>query len=366
MDKFNSATIVLGSNRIGGSEIQIKRLSEKLVKDYKINVTIVFAGMPNINPFKKTVDFIGINKIYYLYHNKFLNKKYSLKLFDLIFKNYNSDLYYCIGTGIPLLIANKLNKEKFPNIIIGIRNERFVYEKEHYSFISKYLPRRIKIICNSNIIKRSLVENNLAIKENINIINNGINLKSTSNKNIKNVYNVMFCGNLRKVKDPMFFLNVVKAMTLEIPEINYIVVGDGPLKKKIQEYILTNNISDKIKLIGHVKNDLIPYYSVDLLFNSSKSEGCSNSILEALSNGIPVVASNTPGNKEILYNKKFGYLFKKGDLNSAIKGITHFYSQKVNNGISHYDSAETYIKKSYSIENMVDQHIKYFNYIIKI
>ena len=61
----------------------------------------------------------------------------------------------------------------------------------------------------------------------------------------------------------------------------------------------------------HVQNDTKNF---DLLISPSLYEGCSNSVIEAINHNLFVMASNCPGgNSEILYNEKFGKLFKTND-----------------------------------------------------
>ena len=55
---------------------------------------------------------------------------------------------------------------------------------------------------------------------------------------------------------------------------------------------------------------------------SSEQEGCSNSLLEYISENIPVIASNVGGNNEIIFNNVKKILFKKNNLNSIIKAFS--------------------------------------------
>jgi glycosyltransferase involved in cell wall biosynthesis len=125
-------------------------------------------------------------------------------------------------------------------------------------------------------------------------------------------------------------------------------------------------LQNKIKILGKLSKNSVPYNKVDLVFNSSRSEGSSNSILESLSFGTPVVASKNSGNSFILKNKTFGRLFDLESINTAIEAIKYFYflDQEKLSEISH--EAINYIKNDYNKSKMIDGYSKYFTKAINV
>lgn len=86
-------------------------------------------------------------------------------------------------------------------------------------------------------------------------------------------------------------------------------MGDGRDKKKMVSYILKNKLSEVIRIIKWQTN-VNKYYSNSALFVlSSFYEGFSYTTIEAMSNGIPVIATDSPyGPREILKNGRYGIL----------------------------------------------------------
>jgi colanic acid/amylovoran biosynthesis glycosyltransferase len=129
----------------------------------------------------------------------------------------------------------------------------------------------------------------------------------------KNSFNLLSCSNLIKVKRVDLILKALKLLSQK-HDICWIHLGDGPLGNELKKE--SENLPDHItpKFKGHLPNeDVISFYlenQVDLFINVSESEGIPVSIMEVISLGIPVAATNVGGVSEIITND-FGYLMPK-------------------------------------------------------
>jgi glycosyltransferase involved in cell wall biosynthesis len=91
------------------------------------------------------------------------------------------------------------------------------------------------------------------------------------------------------------------------------LVGDGPLKSKMEELALNLHIKEKCSFLGN-RNDVPAILSKTQIFVLiSNWEGFPISILEAMRSGLPVIASDVGGVKEALIHDKTGYLVGKND-----------------------------------------------------
>ncbi len=98
---------------------------------------------------------------------------------------------------------------------------------------------------------------------------------------------------------------------------NFIILGDGYLYNKAKNFLKTNNIKN-VYLLGN-KKDIFKYlYESDLFLSTSFYEGHPISILEAMSIGLPVVASKVTGNIDTIRNNFAGFLYTLGNINEAI------------------------------------------------
>ena len=350
---------LLGTKQIGGTENQIKKLINGL-KELGISVDLFILNRRPFfiqNPDRYLVFNCNLKFLYYTTYlpllSSILFKKYLKK------GNYDILAVNAFGKNIDLAIDNK---KYVKNIIFMIRNIRFVHDSFFKDGINKIAKGYSNIICNSIAIRKTLNKTFDIDEKYIKVINNGIDYtKMIDVKSKKTNFIVMFVGNLREVKNPLFFLKVInQIMKTNNYNILFYIVGDGPMMLDIKQYIQSNNLGDYVKLFGNIKNNEIPYSEVNLTFNCSISEGSSNTILESLSFGIPVVASDNIGNKEILNNKSFAKLYKNESVSSAVRAIDKFYNLSIKDNSEISKDAIYFINSNYNNNLMIEEYYKYF------
>jgi len=182
------------------------------------------------------------------------------------------------------------------------------------------------LIVNAKAIFQELKCKNIPIKKII-YIRNGIE-KSSGPKQDCSDTNPIICtiGNLRKNKNHSLFIRIMKKVISQIPNAEGWIIGqpvdDEPHQKsKLESEIKSYNLEEKVKLMGF-KSDiksLLKESSVFVL--PSISEGHPNTILEAMAEGVPVVASNVGGIPEIIQDGENGYLLKHTDEHGFVETI---------------------------------------------
>ena len=102
-----------------------------------------------------------------------------------------------------------------------------------------------------------------------------------------------------------------------------ILIGGGELKKGFEDLANKLNLSERVKFVGNVADDLLPmYYNLADLFvlpSINNAEAFGMVLLEALASGVPVVATNLPGVKKIA--EKGGGVVEVNDSESLARGI---------------------------------------------
>ncbi len=89
------------------------------------------------------------------------------------------------------------------------------------------------------------------------------------------------------------------------------LIGDGPLREQALEWLAQNDLIDQCWLPGERHDVAEILRSLDVFVLPSKSEGISNTILEAMASGLPVIATHVGGNPELVLNEISGYLVEK-------------------------------------------------------
>lgn len=133
------------------------------------------------------------------------------------------------------------------------------------------------------------------------------------------------------------------------------IYGEGPLKDKLERYIEMLHMSDYIDLKGFVKD---PWESIGdcmMYVSSSDYEGVSNSIMEALAMGLPVVATDCPywGNRELIDDGINGFLVPTGNSRAMVKAMTKIVEDKA---LADSMSNRAYeIRGKYNIETIANK-----------
>jgi glycosyltransferase involved in cell wall biosynthesis len=105
------------------------------------------------------------------------------------------------------------------------------------------------------------------------------------------------------------------------PRLRLVFVGGGGLKESIAEMAATAGLGDRVQLVGH-QEDVAPYlWALDLFALFSRVEGFGVATAEAMAIGLPVLATDVAGTREVVTHGETGILFPFGDQERAATAI---------------------------------------------
>jgi glycosyltransferase involved in cell wall biosynthesis len=130
-----------------------------------------------------------------------------------------------------------------------------------------------------------------------------------------------FIGRLSLEKGINFLLDAA-AKIKETGSFCLHIVGDGPNRAEIEQKIKFFGLEELVNLHGYLQNPEKIYQILDILVLPSLTEGIPLTLLEAMSFGIPVIASDVGGIPEIIEDNKSGLLVKPGSVDDLINKIT--------------------------------------------
>jgi glycosyltransferase involved in cell wall biosynthesis len=112
---------------------------------------------------------------------------------------------------------------------------------------------------------------------------------------------------------------------------------------------------DRVHFLGEREDvpQLVPHF--DCLWLASSYEGQSNAIMEAMSAGVPVVATDIPGNRDLVVHGETGYLVSVGD-RSAIARQTKLLLEDPELAARMGAAGRQRMRDEFSVEKMVDRH----------
>jgi glycosyltransferase involved in cell wall biosynthesis len=107
-------------------------------------------------------------------------------------------------------------------------------------------------------------------------------------------------GALTPEKDHFTLLEAAARLVRDLPDLHWIVVGDGPLKAGLAARILEHGLASRFHLVGNLPDPEQALRGADLYVLSSTSEGLGSSALAAMALGVPVVATRVGGLPDLL------------------------------------------------------------------
>ena len=130
-------------------------------------------------------------------------------------------------------------------------------------------------------------------------------------------------GRLDPVKDQAGLIRAFAKVRSAHPEALLVVVGDGPCRAELEDVAAASGQGDHVRLLGNRDDVPTVMSALDVFVLPSIAEGISNTILEAMASGLPVVATRVGGNPELVEDGIGGALVPRQDpsaLAAAIAG----------------------------------------------
>lgn len=212
------------------------------------------------------------------------------------------------------ILAGKL--AGVPNLVseeIGIPSHSFIARMifKIIYFLSDFVLGESKIVCDN------LLQNYSVSPKKIKIVPNFISALNKENsvlrRNENDSFHIVSVSRLEPVKNIEGIISVVNRLKKEGVGVKYTIVGDGSQKEFLEGLCNAIGLNDVIVFAGFQK-DPFPYlYSADLFVLNSHTEGFSNSMLESMSIGVPVLSTKVGAAAEILQDGINGWIINPND-----------------------------------------------------
>lgn len=162
---------------------------------------------------------------------------------------------------------------------------------------------------------------------------------------------LFYAAELNNNKHQDLLINVINKLREEIPSIKLLLAGNGPLEDQYKKQAKELGVNENIEFLGYrkdVKNFLM---LSDLAVASSRREGLPANIMEAMAIGLPIVATNVRGHRDLIKDGENGYVVEVDDEDKFISSINEIYNN--------YELREKFKKQSlklieeYSLDNIL-------------
>jgi len=169
---------------------------------------------------------------------------------------------------------------------------------------------------------------------------------------------IISVGRFVPAKDYPTAIEAIKRLVTsgEIEKIKYTIIGFGELEHEIRNQIAANRLTKHIEVVVNPENLRDYYKHADIYLCSSDFEGLSNSIMEALSFHLPVIATQVGDNPQLVKHNHNGLLIPKSDPEAISNAIQQFYGDKEKRKLFGNRGFEL-LQENYSTQKFTDRYI---------
>ena len=175
-------------------------------------------------------------------------------------------------------------------------------------------------------------------------------------------------GRLQAVKDQITLVRAVAQLHTRRGRgrrpLRLVILGDGPERVALQAEIARSGIEDICWMPGARDDVAVLMRSLDMFALPSLNEGISNTILEAMASGVPVIASRVGGNPELVEDGRSGALFTAGDT-AALTASLERYCNDPELVRAHGARGRALAEEKFSLTSMVSQYLELYDTLLK-
>lgn len=222
----------------------------------------------------------------------------------------------------------------------------------------------------SDFMRREAYER-LGVEKEVKVIPNFVDSEifkpadcKTDIKGLENNVVIIHVSNFRSVKRVPDLIYAMKIVTKENKKAKLILVGDGPERHNVERLIDHLNLNGSVRITGFRSDVANLMRCSDIGVLSSETESAPLTLLEGMSSGLPMIATNVGGIPEIIKNEINGLIVPPKNPEAIAKQlITLVHDSNLREKIGK-KARETIIEK-YTSTKVVDQYIQTFEEILK-
>ena len=316
----------------------------------------VVAMLPSYDSLESFVD-----KLKYKLDYKYIYSSSPRKVYKKYIKEeYDIEIAFVEGYATRL-IANSLNKNSKKIAWVHIDMKENPYADQYYKSLEEHIEcykNFNDVICVSSSVKK-VMEDKFKLENNLKVIYNPIDAhqilekaKEFTVKKDLTKTNIITVGRLENQKGFDRLINAIGRINSDKLNIHLNILGEGSKYNELKDLIHLNKLENTVSLLGFKKNPFPWVLSSDIFICTSRAEGYSLVIAEAMVLGIPIISVNCSGPNELLDFGKYGLLIENSD--SAIRDVLcSIVDKKIN--LENLKLLSNHRGKDFKLANILEQ-----------
>ena len=175
---------------------------------------------------------------------------------------------------------------------------------------------------------------------------------------------VTFSGRLVERKGVSVLLEAWGKLAKDHQDVLLVIVGGGPLEKKLKDQSRELGIEENVKFFGFVNNIGDYLAATDIFVFPSFQEGFPNSVLEAMACGIPVISTKIGGVVDVIRDGENGLLVEPGNVNQLADALKKLISDAEYASTLGKNALKT-VRENYNINLIANKYVKLYGRLMK-
>lgn len=220
------------------------------------------------------------------------------------------------------------------------------------------------VTTNALAIKNMLVERERVNPDKISVIYNGIDLTRFTASGARGEARralgisarapvIGMVAQIKPIKGHIYLIKAAHRLTEWLPDLRLLIIGDGNERADLEKLVSALGISENVIFVGYTSEVTRLLSALDVSVLSSLSEGISNSVLESMAVGVPVVATAVGGNIELITPERTGLLVPPADAEALAAAILRLLTDRaLHERLAH--NAHRMVMERFANERMVE------------
>jgi glycosyltransferase involved in cell wall biosynthesis len=300
-----------------------------------------------------------------------------------LIKKYRIDVIQThILQSLDFLVATISTNNQRPAIFWTIQNEKFSLQIEDlprhrwllgikryiYRLLFKRAIHKIDgLIAVSEQVKQALIDYVKPAEQKITVICNAVDVERYQNiRDDLKIRESLGIGEdscvalvvaiLKVQKGHKYLIDAAAELIPEYPKLHFLLAGDGILREELVAHTNTLGIQNHVHFLGNRKEIPELLAGSDYFVLPSLWEGLPLALIEAMASGLPIVATNVSGSKQVMIDGQTGLLVPPGDSHELALALRQLISQpQLSREMG--DAARRRIEESFNAEKQTEEHI---------
>ncbi|HEY4712531.1 MAG TPA: glycosyltransferase family 4 protein [Dehalococcoidia bacterium] len=177
---------------------------------------------------------------------------------------------------------------------------------------------------------------------------------------------ITFVGRLIYAKGVQDLISAFSRIKDTAPEVKLLIVGDGPYRAELENLAQQTDCHGSILFLGQRNQDEVidVLSATDIFVNPSYSEGLPTSVMEAASIGLPIIATDVGGTREIITTDKTGILIKAGDVGQLAEELCRLLANaELREKLG--ENARIFVERKFNWDKITGEYIKLYTSLVE-